>query len=388
LEYLSRIKDGFKRLNMQKIRKWTIIVLLLSPLALLVGMRVAWWFVPKKPMVVLAIDKTGLTTDGQERQPLFWILSHDRYVRKNGLMYDVRKDYLGLFPLKNNQCRVKDFQNMSEKDIQHIASNIDVTYYVGTSGVAANVAKRSGFTQRGMTEKDMCFLKEMKKNRKLIFTEFNFTLSTNINVRRDFENEFGIRWSGWVGRYFASLDTVNSELPQWLFIDYKKQHCGKWPFSHSGIVFVNKDGTIEVLDGKKDLIDPVPLIHTLAYGSTRLGMQKKMPYLDWFDIIQIADSGNHAISAYELLVNESGRQFLNKNGIPAIFPSVIMHKAKDYEFYYFCGNFSDNKIPLNSSYFIGGQHLALVLNGNSKNVFFYSFFRPMLSSILQQYYNR
>ena len=104
MEYLSRIKDGFKRLNMQKMRKWTIIVLLLSPLALLVGMRVAWWFVPKKPMVVLAFDKTGLTTDGQERQPLFWILLHDRYVRKNGLMYDVRKDYLGLFPLKNNQC--------------------------------------------------------------------------------------------------------------------------------------------------------------------------------------------------------------------------------------------------------------------------------------------
>jgi hypothetical protein len=374
---------------MQNIRKWTIIILLLLPIILLVGMRVAWCFVPKKPMVVLAMNKTELTSDGQERQPLFWILKHDRYVRKNGLLYDGCKDYLGLFPLNNKQYSVKDFQNMSENDIQHIASNIDVTYYIGTSGVSADVAKRSGFAQRGMTEKDMSFLKEMKKSRKLIFAEFNFIASsTNANVGRDFENEFGIRWSGWIGHYFATLDTVNSELPKWLFRGYKKQHNGKWPFNHSGIVFVNRDGTIEVLEEKKDLIHPVPLIHTLAYGVTRLGMQKRMPYLDWFDIVQIADSANHAISVYELLVNERGRQFLNTKGIPVIFPSVIMHKGKDYEFYYFCGNYCDNKIPLNSSYFIGTQHLTLMLDGTSKNLFFYKFFRPMLSSILQQYYNK
>jgi len=387
--YQSRIKDGFKTGNMKKIRKWTIIFLLLSPVLMLVGMRVAWWFVPKKPMVVLAMDKTGLTRDGQEKQPLFWVLKHDRYVRKNGLLYDGSKDYLGLFPLKNNQYIVKDFQNMSEKEVQHIASNVDVTYYIGTSGVSIDVAKRSGFTQRGLTEKDMSFLKEMKKTRKLILAEFNVISSpTKANVRHEFENEFGIRWTGWIGRYFTSLDSTNSELSQWMIRSYMKQHERKWPFTRSGIVFAHENGTIEILDRKTDLNGSEPLIHTFFYGITQLGIIERIPYTGWFDIVQMADSTNHAISAYELMVNDKGRKLLNKSGIPIVFPAVIMHKAKDFEFYYFCGNYSDDKIPTNSSYFIGGQHLALMLDGTSRNQFFYNFFRPMLSSILQQYYNK
>jgi len=387
--YQSRIKDGFKTGNMKKIRKWTIIILLLSPVMLLVGMRVAWWFVPKKPMVVLAMDKTGLTRDGQEKQPLFWVLKHDRYVRKNGLLYDGSKDYLGLRPLKNKQYGVKDFQNMTENDIRHIASNVDVAYYIGTSGVTADVVKRSGFVQRGLTEKDMSFLKEMKKSRKLILAEFNVIASpTKANVKQDFENEFGIRWSGWIGRYFASLDSTSSELPCWMIKNYKKQHEGKWNFKHSGIVFAHENGKIEILDGKTHLNGSEPLIHTFFYGITQLGIIERIPYTGWFDIVQMADSTNHAISAYELMVNDKGRKLLNKSGIPIVFPAVIMHKAKDFEFYYFCGNYSDDKIPTNSSCFIGGQHLALMLDGTSRNQFFYNFFRPMLSSILQQYYNK
>jgi hypothetical protein len=374
---------------MQKIRKWTIIFLLLSPIMLLVGMRVAWWFVSKKPLVVMAMDKSGLTPDGQERQPLFWVLNHDKYVRKNGLLYDGRKDYLGLFPLKNKQYRVKDFQNMSEKDIQYIASNVDVAYYIGASGISADIAKRSGFVQRGMTEKDISFIKEMKKSRKLILAEFNFIASaTNANVRRDFENEFGIQWKGWVGRYFTTLDSTSSELPRWLIKNYKKQHEGKWTFTHSGIVFVHENGTVEVLDEKTDLSHPIPLIHTFGYGFNSLRMIKEIQYTGWFDIVQITDSTNHAISAYELRVNDRGQKLLNKSGIPAIFPAVIMHNAKDYEFFYFCGNYCDNKIPSNSSFFIGGQHLTLMLDGTLKNLFFYKFYQPMLSSVLKQYYNK
>jgi len=114
---------------------------------------------------------------------------------------------------------------------------------------------------------------------------------------------------------------------------------------------------------------------------------KEISYDGWFDIVQMV-AADHVISAYELRANDRGRKLLNQSGIPVIFPAVIMHKAKDFEFYYFCGNYSDNKIPSNSSYFVGGQHLALMLDGTSRNQFFYNFFRPMISSILQQYYDK
>ena len=373
---------------MKKIRKWVIVFFLLSPIMLLVGMRVAWWFVPKKPLVVLAMDKHGLTLEGQDRQPLFWVLKHDRYVRRNGQLYDGRKDYLGLFPLKNKLYEVKDFQNMTEEDIKHIASSVDVTYFVSTSGVSSNLAKQSGFIQKGMTEKDMSFLKKIKKSEKLIFAEFNVIASpTNASVRHEFENEFGIRWTGWIGRYFTTLDSTSSDLPRWVIKNYRKQHKGEWTLARAGLVFVHENGMIEILDKKTDLIEGKPIIHTFSYGTDRLGMIKKISYSGWFDVVQMVAS-DHIISAYELKVNDSGRWILNKSGIPVVFPAVIMHKAKDFEFYYFCGNYSDNKIPLNPSYFIGGEHLALMLDGSYENQFFHNFYRPMLSSILQQYYSK
>jgi len=373
---------------MKKIRKWVIVFFLLSPIMLLVGMRVAWWFVPKKPLVVLAMDKHGLTLDGQARQPLFWVLKHDRYIRRNGQLYEGRRDYLGLFPLKNEKYEVKDFQNMNEEEIQHIASNVDVTYYISTSGISANLAKKSGFVQKGMTEKDMSFLKKMKKCRKLIFAEFNVIASpTNSSVRHEFENEFGIRWSGWIGRYFTTLDSTSLDLPRWVIRNYKKQHKGQWTLARAGLVFVHENGTIEILDRKTDLKEAEPLIHTFSYGNNRLRMMKEISYDGWFDIVQMV-AADHVISAYELRVNDRGRKLLNQSGIPVIFPAVIMHKAKDFEFYYFCGNYSNDKISSNSSYFIGGQHLALMLDGTSRNQFFYNFFRPMISSILQQYYDK
>jgi hypothetical protein len=373
---------------MQKLRKWTIIFLLLLPVMLLVGMRVGWWFVPQKTLVVLAIDKAEITLEEQAKQPLFWVLKHNKYVRRNGVLYDGRTDYLGFSPLENKQYQVRDFHSMTEQNIRHIVSNIDVTYYIGSSGASSKKNENVGFVKSSMTEKDMYFLREMKKAKKLIITEFaGFGSSVKANVRREFENEFGVRWSGWIGCYFSTLDSTNIELPQWLVSGYMKQHGGKWPFTDAGLVFIHESGTIEVLDGKIDLDEPKPIIHTFAYGVNRLGMIKEMPYTGWFNIVQMVDSSNHAISTYWLKVNDRGQKLLNKSGIPVIFPAVIMHKAKDYEFYYFCGNYSDNKIPSNSSYFIGGQHMALMLDGSAENQFFYRFFSPMISSILLQYYN-
>jgi len=326
---------------MHTLRKGILILLLLSPALLVVGMRVAWWFVPKKPMSVLVVDKTGLTPNGQLKPPLFWVFNNERIVPRHGQI-------------------------------------ADAIYYIGTSEQPANEAR---------SENDFRFLQKMKANRKLLIAEFvTTTAPSKAKVRQLVEILMGIRQTGWIGHYFANLDSTSVELPHWLVENYTKQHGGKWPFKHAGIVLAHENGDVDVLDSKTDLKQAEPLIHVSDYGVDSLGMAKKIPFTGWFDIVQLTDTGNHALSTYELRVNERGQALLHKQGIPTHFPAVVMHKTSESEYYYFCGNFSDMKIPSNSSYFVGGQHLALMLDGGIRSQFFYTFYQPMLSAIVTRYY--
>jgi hypothetical protein len=79
---------------------------------------------------------------------------------------------------------------------------------------------------------------------------------------------------------------------------------------------------------------------------------------------------------------------LKQNNIPTTFPAVVMHNGSDYRFYYFSGDFCDNPIGLGSSYFKGvGAFKWLFYNtddDSERASFFWEFFRPMMTSIVQQ----
>ena len=106
----------------------------------------------------------------------------------------------------------------------------------------------------GMSRQDLYLLQQMRANHKLIITEFNCLASpTSPAVRSGYEISFGIKWTGWIGRYFNSFDTTkNKELPSWLVKNYKNQHKGAWPFLKSGIAFVNSDDKVVILENETD----------------------------------------------------------------------------------------------------------------------------------------
>ncbi len=230
----------------------------------------------------------------------------------------------------------------------------------------------------------------MKSRHKLIITEFNTIGSpTNIDNRNKFEKLFGMHWTGWTAKYFDSLDTtVNKELPKWLTDDYKKQHNGKWGFHKSGLAFVSNKEQIVVLEDSTHLNDPVPHIITMGYGQKHLSLPDKMKYSFWFDIIEPDLSINHAISRFELGLNANGTAELRKYNIPTTFPAIIMHKDKDYQFYYFSGDFSDNPIGMATSYLKGISFFKWMLyntdDATERKSFFWEFYRPMMNNILEE----
>jgi hypothetical protein len=352
-------------------------------------------------MVIAIVDKTSFNDKGLERISLDWILNNEKFSKTRQKTYDRKKDFYGFLPDSNGQYQLRGLENLSRKQLEYLSTICDVTYFTDTYGIDEDhVApidqsnKSSAKTVGGMSEQELDFLQMMKNKGKLILSEFNDIGSpTSAPVRERFESLFGIHWTGWAVKYFDNLDTAkNKGLPTWLPKDYMRQHDNEWPFKHSGIVLINQTGQVEILDNDKELNYPTPRIRTFQYGQEKFNLPHFTNYPYWIDIITFNDTINHAVSAYEIRANEQGNKKLQQLGIPNRFPAVIMHNGTDYKFYYFCGDYSDNPISYFTSYFKGVTTVDWLFYDVSKlddrTSFFWRFYRPLVSNILNDYYHQ
>lgn len=364
------------------IRKMLIFMFVFFPILAILVMLVDWQVDKQKPMAVLVLNKTLIPKEELQKQPFFWVLKHNHFVRPNGITYNFENDFLGFKPKSNEKSyAMVSMDKITDDKVHYFADNMQASYYVGT-----NAWCYDGHYGE-MSNKEFNFIKKMKDDGKLVINEFNIIQSPwNKQLRINFENEFGIKSTGWIGGYFASLDSLITDLPVWLIRKYQKQNQGKWPFTHEGVVFLHESGSLVILEGSKDLYIGRPLIRTLGFGNRYYHMPRTMEFSKWFQIVEMTDTLNHALSVFELKVSEKGRQQLMEKNIPTIFPAVILQKTNHHEFYYFCANFSSNRIPTNSLYLTGGQHIALMIDGRQENLFFYKFYRPLVTSILNNYF--
>ena len=367
--------------------------LIIFPMVMWLG----WFFTPKKKLVVAIVDKTVLNTDVQEHTSLWWILNHNRFTKTATQSYKNSRDYFGFFPKDDEKFKLKGLERFSSEQLKQLSNDADVAYFTDTYGMYRSEwysqkqrTERSNLIYGGMSAQDIEFLQDMKDKHKLIITEFNTIGSpTNTDNRNKFEKMFGMHWTGWTARYFDSFDTLkNKELPRWLIGNYKKQHEKKWPFHKAGLAFVSNDDQIVILEDSTHLTDPVPHIISFGYGKKTLGLPERMKYPFWFDIITPSLSINHAVSRFDISLNAAGTAELKKYNIPATFPAIIMHKDKDYQFYYFSGDFCDNPIGMGTSYFKGINMFRWMFynsgDPDERKSFFWTFYRPMITTILKE----
>lgn len=384
-------------MNRRTLRRLLLAVVLLTPFCMWLG----WWLQPKRHLVVAIVDKTVLKPDGQEHISLTWLLNHLRFTKTSTKPYKLDEDYFGFFPLGNQKYRIKGLERFSNAQLTRLGQEADAAYYTDTYGIYRDEwysgemqTERSGIIYGGMSRRDMRFLKRMKEQHKLVIAEFNtFNSPTERLVRNEFEQTFGLHWTGWIGRYFDSLDTtVNTELPRWLVRSYRRQHGGRWPFTKSGIAFVSERDEVVILEIGNHLKREVPYMVMSAEGQARFNWPRRLPYAYWFDVLSYDAKINRELATHELYTNERGRKLLALHGIPERFPAVLAHQGPDYEFYYFAGDFCDNPLGMFSSYFRGIEHLSPVLywteEFTQRREFFWRVYRPMMTRILEDYYRR
>jgi hypothetical protein len=362
-----------------------------------VWMWLAWCFTPKRKMVVATVDKTVLTPDGQEHISLIWMLKHKRFTKTSTKLYQI-SDYFGFFPKDDQKYQVKGLERFSSSQLEQLSKDSDVAFFTDTYGIyrqewfaGKSQTERSGILYGGMSEQDLTLLKNMKQQKKLVMMEFNDINSpTALNIREEFEHDFGVQWTGWIGRYFDSLDTtVNVELPKWLVRNYIKQR-GAWPFKKSGVAFVSEKDQVVVLENETHLANEVPFMVSTDEGQNIYGLPESIKYPYWFDVLKNNPQMNKVMAYHQIYANVQGTKELQRYGIPSKFPAIIIHKGDDYHFSYFAGDFSDNPIGMFSTYFKWIEYIVPWLvhdeSVSERKSFFWEVYQPLTSKILEDYY--
>lgn len=375
----------------------TLLIAVAIIILTLFGSWLFWYIKPDKPLNIYILDKTVPTTERTEHKSFNWILNHHKYVKPGGNLYDINKDYYGFFPI-NSKTQEFDFKSLRIHEVQGEAQDYDMLYYADTYGVYYNewFKKQSSdidISQKvygGLNQNDYLLLKEMKKLKKLIITEFNlYNAPTNGLIREKVEDLFGINWSGWTGKYFSSLDTTtHKKVPKWIVNLYLEQNNNQWPFKNAGIVLVHKFGTIAILEYETHLTEEIPVIISKQETMEKYGVPEIVHYPQWFDITFTGDR-NDVLANFKIQVNSKGDSILRSYNIKPVFPAVIEHSG-DYKFYYFGGDFAENPVNNNTAFFEGYLELMGFFTGNnyeSTRKFYRKFYVPMISEILDDYYH-
>lgn len=163
-----------------------------------------WYLSEDKFINLLILDKTVLTTEGNEHRSFNWIMTHEKYFKPDGKPYTVPQDYLGFFPLENYRFFINDLKDKKEEELDSMANAIDMVYFTDTYGIYELEWKQqneqtefSRLIYGGMDQNDVSLIKKVFDQDKLVISEFNtIATPTPYRVRKEFEENFQLDWTG------------------------------------------------------------------------------------------------------------------------------------------------------------------------------------------------
>ena len=375
-----------------------VVIILAVIVALPLINLIPWTFQTKKPLDIILVDKTVPNVELDEHKSFDWVLTNERFVKKeNKRSYSYKKDYFGFVPKISLREKLWDKRDYRIGDLIDLAIKNDVIYFADTYGVFTNDWYRGGgsFTKSrrsrklygGLTNSDNLLIKEMKDRNKLVILEYNtFDYPTIPYESNRIQERLGITFSGWTGKYFSKLDTIGEDFPIWMTGMYRKQYKLPWTFNKAGIVLV-KDKYIIVLEEGIHLKNPLPHILTDSVFTKKYNLPESVAFDHWFDIID--PLANNVISKFRIETTSLGDSLLIGYGLTADFPAVIQDPSAART-YYFSGDFANNAVPMWTSRFKGVEKLKGILYSDKSDDtrrFFWLYYRPLITGIFTEYYN-
>ncbi|MBF0709309.1 hypothetical protein IQ283_22190, partial [Alkalihalobacillus hwajinpoensis] len=235
---------------MRSIKRTTIIsfVVGLLALGLILMFPVLYWYMGDETRKdVFIIDKTIPDETYREHKGLTWVLNHEKWVKGDGTPYSEVEDYTGFRPEDEKDYTIDSFpETLVGQDLIYLADSYGV-YEEEWFGKESE-GDRSDIIYGGMKQEEVSLISEAVQQGSTFVAEFNaFGSPTDDKAREGLYSILNLEWSGWIGRYFDDL-SADGEVPGWAISNYEKQNEEEWDFSDQGLIFVNEDDSIIVIE--------------------------------------------------------------------------------------------------------------------------------------------
>ncbi|MCA0173616.1 hypothetical protein [Bacillus sp. RAR_GA_16] len=374
---------------MSQINRRTVVGLLvgLLALALILLFPVFLWYMEDQSTSDIAIiDKTIPDETYREHKGLTWILNYKKWMKQDDTPYNASEDYIGFHPEGEKQYNIDSFpDSLVGKDLIYLADSYGV--YEDDWYGKESKGDRSEIIYGGMTQEEVSVISEAVQRGSTFIAEFNaFGSPTDEKARQGLYSTLNLEWSGWIGRYFDDL-SVDGEVPGWAIKNYEKQYNKEWNFSKQGLLFVNEDDSIIVIE-KDEIGEQTVQFSFNENGQKWLGgslIKKAMSYHYWFDIVEPVDK-DEVLANYAIDVSPEAEELLKESGIPLSFPAVMRHNHS----YYFAGDYADHDGDLNVyqyKWLPAINRLLTTGDNETLEAFYWKVYMPMMETILQNLEN-
>jgi hypothetical protein len=346
-----------------------------------------------RPLALVVLDKTVPFRNWFEHRSLYWLLTHDNVVQPDGAPYAVETDYLGAYPPPVAGDPPERTRDLTPADV----AGAGLVYLADTYGVYHDdllsrekmdaALERSPRIYGGLTLDEARAAAEAPSMGKTLIAEFNTLGSpTGADARATLEAALGVRWTRWIGRYFAHLED-RGEVPQWMRDDYEREWKTPWRFQGPGYVLMQDDAHCEVL--------------RVAFESEAIGLTiererpidrhladaaDRVPYPYWFDVV-IDGPETARLASFQWHLTPTGRERLTARGLPERFAAVTRRAtAANGAAWYFAGDFADNPMDPRPVPFLGytrfRRGLEALKLAPSETAFYWRFYVPLIETIL------
>lgn len=344
---------------------------------------IVWWFGKETPINLIVLDKTVPVDNYREHKSFMWVINNLKYTNsKTNGSFVYNQDYYGFFPLKDKKYEIKTLPSE--------LPNPDMIYITDTYGVytedfyGENIrGNRSELIYGGLQIEEVLSVEKALNDKNILIAEFNTLASpTPDKAREKLEELLGIKWTGWIGRYFLDLSSTNVEVPLWMIRNYEKQYGREWTFSGQGFALVNQDDRVIILEVGKEIGPKLNRIMFTPEALAEYKVKNEVEYNYWFDIVE-AGHDCQVLAEYRLDTTKDGERFLRANGVPTTFPAVVKRFGK-HRTYYFAGDYADNNnIPDNWKTMIWRP--ALGINSvDPQDNFFWQVYLPLMKQIMTE----
>ncbi len=348
---------------------------------------------PASRLDLCVLDKTVPFRNWYEHRSLYWLLRHLNVVKADGTNYSLERDYLGAFPPSVAGDPPESTRDLRADDVV----GARLIYLADTYGVYRDDLKskermeaaleRSPKVYGGLTAEEARAAVGALDSGTTLVAEFNTMGSpTGEAARMTLEAALGVRWTRWIGRYFARLEDVR-EVPQWMRDDYEREWATPWRFRGPGYVLMQDDAHCEVLRVGFEVETIGLTIERERPIDAHLDRAADgVPYPYWFDVVEEQQDAKR-LASFSWHLKDAGRERLAVRGLPERFPAVTRRAPpRGGAAWYFAGDFADNPMDPRPVPFLGYLGFRYLVEGlklaPSETAFYWRFYVPMMESIL------